>query len=57
MFHWLIGWWLFLDSLISVLYYIRRPNETWKKNHSLRLIRGAMSLALIAKGYKDIREE
>ena len=47
----LIGCWLFCDSIISLTLYIGKPDEQWIKNHSIRLIRGILSIILMYFGY------
>lgn len=47
----LLGAWLLLDAVISILYYVRRPDETWVKNHSVRLVRGAIGAYYLWRGW------
>jgi len=42
-----IGTWLVQDSLASIAFY---PQEKWRWNHTARLIRTAMGIALIVIG-------
>jgi len=57
MFLWIIGWWLLLDSIFSILYYLRDKKQTWKNDHSIRLIRGAIAVCLIIIGYRQRKGE
>ena len=43
----LIGLWLVQDSLASICFY---PNEKWMWNHTARLVRTAMGIALVIIG-------
>ena len=46
-----IGVWLFSDSLYSLLIYLGRPEEKWWKNHSIRVIRLVLGIAIVIIGY------
>ena len=49
----LLGAWLLLDSVISIAYYLRKPNETWVQNHSVRVVRGLIGLFYLWRGWKE----
>ena len=49
----LMGTWLLLDSIISIAYYFRRPDETWVKNHSVRIVRGIIGGWYLWRGWKE----
>ena len=55
MYYWLAGVWLLIDSVISILMYRKRPGQTWERDHSVRVIRGLLSLGLMVKGYFEIK--
>ncbi len=44
----LIGVWIFQDAVASIMFY---PQEKWKWNHTARLIRAVMGVALMIMGY------
>ena len=52
----LIGTWLFCDGLISIRLYLNTTDETgkrmqsWKYDHSIRVLRCLCGLALVAIG-------
>jgi hypothetical protein len=52
----LIGVWLICDGLISIRLYLNTLNETghklqsWKYDHSIRILRCIMGLALVVIG-------
>ncbi len=46
----LIGMWLLGDSVWSICYYLDRKEETWLRNHSVRLVRMVCALCLIIIG-------
>jgi len=52
----LMGLWLFCDGIISIRLYLNTKDETgkriqsWKYDHSIRLIRCAIGLSLIVMG-------
>ena len=52
----LIGMWLFCDGIISIRVYLNTVNETgkkiqnWKYDHSIRLIRMLLGIALMIIG-------
>ena len=49
----IMGMWLLCDGIISIRIYLHTPNETggklqnWRYDHSIRLIRIAIGLALM----------
>jgi len=46
------GTWVFQDSLASILYYIGKPDQNWHYDHSLRIIRAVVGLALLIRGIR-----
>jgi len=44
------GMWALQDGVASILYYLGNPNENWRFNHAVRLIRCAVGLVLIVCG-------
>jgi len=46
----LMAMWLFCDAWISLSLYIGRPGQTWAKDHSIRVIRGLVAIALMVIG-------
>jgi len=46
----LIGCWLFCDGWMSISIYINREGQTWKKDHSIRIIRALLGVALMVLG-------
>ena len=53
----LMGMWLFCDGVISIRIYLNTVDETgkriqnWRYDHSIRLFRMAIGLALMVMGY------
>ena len=51
-----LGTWLLSDAVYSTILYLRAPawngeaRQTWKWDHSIRIIRGLCALAVIAIG-------
>ena len=43
----LIGIWILQDSVASIAFY---PNEKWRWNHIVRMVRGIMGIVLIILG-------
>jgi len=43
----LLGMWLFCDGIISIRLY---PEQSWLKDHSIRLIRIAIGIYMMALG-------
>ena len=43
----LIGIWILQDSVASIAFY---PNEKWRWNHIVRMVRGIMGIVLIIFG-------
>ena len=52
----LLGAWLLLDSVISIAYYLRRRDETWVQNHSVRVVRGLIGLFYLWRGWRGNRK-
>ena len=48
----LLGAWLLLDSIISIASYFRKPDETWAKNHSVRIVRGLIGCWYLYQGWR-----
>jgi hypothetical protein len=52
----LLGMWLFSDAIYSIMLYLTAPGvdgktkQTWKRDHWVRVVRGAIGLALIIGG-------
>uniref|UniRef100_A0A6M3JQ65 Uncharacterized protein n=1 Tax=viral metagenome TaxID=1070528 RepID=A0A6M3JQ65_9ZZZZ len=52
----IMGTWLLCDSIISIRLYLKAMDETgqrmqsWKYDHSIRVIRGLISIGLIVMG-------
>ncbi len=50
----ILGTWLFSDAIYSLMLYLTAPGcegvkqQTWKRDHWLRVVRGIIGLALIA---------
>ena len=44
------GMWLLSDSIWSITYYIGRTNETFWRNHIIRVVRGTIAVGLITAG-------
>ena len=44
----LIGTWFLQDALASIAFY---PQEKWAWNHTCRLVRAVMGIALIVMGF------
>ena len=42
-----IGVWIFQDAVASIMFY---PTEKWKWNHTVRLVRAVMGVALVVIG-------
>jgi len=49
----LLGAWLVLDGLISLAMYIGKPDQTWAKDHSFRLVRVAIGAWYLVKGWRQ----
>jgi len=47
----IIGTWLFCDGWISLSLYIGRENQSWIKDHSIRIIRLVLGLFLMIASY------
>ena len=47
----LMGCWLFCDGWMSISIYLDRPGQSWKKDHSIRIIRCLMGIALMVMGW------
>lgn len=45
-----MGAWLLSDSIWSIFYYLGRENETFWRNHSVRIVRGFLAIILIVIG-------
>lgn len=43
----IMGAWLIQDAIASIFFY---PDEKWRWNHIMRVIRGLMGIALIVVG-------
>ncbi len=43
----LMGIWLFQDALASIAFY---PDENWKWNHTARIVRVGIGVALVVMG-------
>ncbi|KKL96444.1 hypothetical protein LCGC14_1844370 [marine sediment metagenome] len=54
----LIGMWIFSDAVYSTILYLNSPSydgktkQTWKKDHSIRVVRGVLAIALMVMGGK-----
>ena len=48
----ILGTWLVADGIVSVVFYYGKTDETWIKNHSIRLIRLVIGISLIIIGAK-----
>jgi len=53
----LIGMWLFSDAVYSTVLYLNAPGyegkkQTWKRDHSIRIVRGVLGIALMYIGGK-----
>ena len=46
----MFGTWLTANGIVSIVFYYGKENETWIKNHSIRLIRIAIGIVLIIIG-------
>ncbi len=46
----LIGMWLLSDSVWSICYYIDRKDETFWRNHIVRVVRMALAVTLMIIG-------
>lgn len=46
----LIGMWLVSDAIWSINYYLHNKDETWLRNHSVRLVRLLCGIALMVIG-------
>ena len=46
----MIGVWLFSDALYSLFIYIQRQDQKWWADHSIRVVRGLIGLALMFWG-------
>lgn len=46
----LAGMWVLCDGWFSLNLYIGKPGQSWVRDHSIRLIRCAVGLALMAIG-------
>ena len=46
----LIGMWLLCDGWFSLAVYLKRPDQSWFKDHLIRLIRIGLGIALILMG-------
>ena len=46
----LAGMWLFCDGIISLHMYIGRDGQSWIGDHSIRIIRIAIGIALMVAG-------
>ena len=47
----LMGLWILQDALASICFY---PKESWRWNHTARMIRVAIGLALVVIGYESL---
>lgn len=47
----LTGMWLFCDGWISLSLYIGKPNQSWLKDHVIRVIRLLIGIWLMVIGY------
>lgn len=50
-----IGAWLFSDGLYSILLYLNKPGyngaeQTWRRDHWIRALRGVLGLIIMALG-------
>ena len=48
----ILGTWLVADGIVSIVFYYGKNDETWIKNHSIRLIRIVIGILLIIIGAK-----
>lgn len=52
-----LGTWLLCDGIISIRLYLNSKDETgeraqnWKYDHSIRIIRGLIGIALMVMGF------
>ena len=42
-----LGIWLFSDAWFSIVTYVGKPGQTILKDHSIRIIRGLIGVALV----------
>jgi hypothetical protein len=54
----ILGTWILSDAIYSILLYLSQPGidgkkqQTWLRDHSIRVIRGLIGIALIIIAYK-----
>ena len=56
----LIGMWILSDSILSITLYLNSQSydgtkQTWKKDHSIRIVRGLCGIALMVIGGRKWR--
>jgi len=47
----LAGMWLLCDGQVSLSTYVGRPGQSWKKDHSIRIIRCLIGVMLMIAGW------
>ncbi len=57
----LVGCWILSDAVLSITLYLNSPSyegskkQSWKRDHSIRIVRGLLGIWLMVVGGKDER--
>ena len=55
MWGWIIGWWLIIDGLISLIVHVPDKRQSWSQDHSVRVVRSVLGVVLCVLTFEDMR--